>query len=240
MSEPVKALEHLDHLVPTDLWGDIEHRRPGREPEPPVSDLRRAAVIAAALAIAVVAIAIPIGIVTRDRPSNAGRTTSPDAGQVPVLNQYVNPMGIQITLDYPATWHAQSVSQTMLPDGTGGKQVGVVISNTAAAMPSVDPSMPSPGPLPNDPQLPPDFVTLTILSSEAQTDQLAPDSPLPLSMGDAKVAPGPANIRSLNVQVAGRSMVISVQSGPKASPTDLALADAIVASIRPTDSSSRD
>jgi hypothetical protein len=151
----------------------------------------------------------------------------------PELAEYTNPMGIPITMRYPADWFAQSVSQTTVPDGTGGKQTGLVISNAPAAMPSADSSTPTPGPLPEDPRLPQDFVTATILSSEADLAP-GPDSPLPLSMEGADVAPGPANIRFLEATVAGRAISISVQGGPEASRADLALADAIVASIRPS------
>lgn len=54
-------------------------------------------------------------------------------------------------------------------------------------------------------------------------------------MSDAKHAPGPVNIRSISVTVSGVSYEISIQGGPQATDSDLAVADAIVASIRPTD-----
>lgn len=163
----------------------------------------------------------------------AWRPPLAEATTVSELVEYTNPMGIPITMRYPVDWFARSVSQTTVPDGTGDKQIGVVISNASAAMPSTDPSTPSPGPLPLDPRLPPDFVTVTILSSELDLAP-GPDSSLPLSMDDAEVAPGLANIRFLEARVAGHAISISVQGGPKASRADLALADAIVATIRPS------
>ena len=70
MTERVKAMEHLDRLVPTDLWGDIEHRQPGREPEPPIPRARRVVTVLVALAIAAVAIALPIVTIVHHRGSS--------------------------------------------------------------------------------------------------------------------------------------------------------------------------
>jgi hypothetical protein len=53
-------------------------------------------------------------------------------------------------------------------------------------------------------------------------------------MDEAHVAPGGANVRILHATVAGHAINISLQGGPEASQDDYTLAEAIVASIRPT------
>jgi thiol-disulfide isomerase/thioredoxin len=172
-------------------------------------------------------------VTTSKAPSGqSGSSVSPA-----VLEQYVNPMGIPITVAYPSEWFAQSVSQPVrtASGANGGTQIGLVVSDSSAAMPTPDAAAPSPGPLPADPHLPSDFVSITILSTSAQTLPDVPDTPLPLSMRDAKVAPGGANIRILEARVTGWPLTIQVQAGPRATDADLAAADAIVASIRPSD-----
>ena len=151
-----------------------------------------------------------------------------------LTEDYTNPMGIPITFSYPSDWYADSVSQ---PAQAGsGLVIGAVISNVPTAMPSQDPSAPSPGPLPSDPNLPSDFVTITILGGTQQTSPALPDTPLPLSMRDAQPVPGVSNIRVLPARLGGMNVEIQVVAGPSASAADIATADAIVASIRMSDS----
>jgi len=58
------------------------------------------------------------------QPAAATRPAESDGPEV-----ITKPMGIPISLRYPSDWFAQSVSQTTVPDGTGDKQIGLVISN---------------------------------------------------------------------------------------------------------------
>jgi hypothetical protein len=160
---------------------------------------------------------------------------TPAGEAAPSLLTYVNPMGVQIAVDYPSDWQPQSVSQESDPAVTSAGQIGLVVSNASQAMPSPGAATPSPGPLPSDPQLPSDYVTVTILTLDAVLHGPLSPSALPLSMSDAKVVPGDGNIRILEATVSGRPLTISVQAGPDASSSDLALADAIVASIRPSE-----
>ena len=148
--------------------------------------------------------------------------------------EYVDQVGLPLSLSYPVGWFAQSIVHPA--DAVGPHQLGVIVANTSSGMPSSNTVTPTPGPLPENPNLPPDFVRLTILTNgDGQPDPAAIDSPLPLSMNDAKHAPGPVNIRSISATVSGVSYEISIQGGPQATDSDLAVADAIVASIRPTD-----
>jgi len=245
MSERVKALERIDELTPSELWTDIERRSPGPEPQPPVPRSRRLVVAAVAFAIAIAGIGIPIVVITRahDTPvgtpsGTATQTPSGTSSSAPPVRSSVERLGI--TLEYPSEWYEGLVSQpaTLDPNADEGEQFGVVLSNAPEAMPSVDPLAASPGPLPNGPNLPSDFVTVTVLAVEPELPirPYVPDTPLPLSMSDAKVVPGDDNIRILRAWVAGRGMTITVQGGPEASASDLALGDAIVASIRPMSS----
>jgi hypothetical protein len=163
--------------------------------------------------------------------STSGPATSSTGSE---LATYENPMGIQITFSYPSKWFARSVSQTV-----GGLSYGAAVSNLEAAVPSEDPAAPSPGPMPSDPNLSLDYVRVTILTSNQPATSQLPDTPLPLSMYDAaQVAPGPENLAELKARVSGVALVIQVSAGPNASADDLAAADAIVASIRPTETTS--
>jgi hypothetical protein len=87
--------------------------------------------------------------------------------------------------------------------------------------------------------LQPDFVTVTILAKEGTISSAPSDSTLPLSMDDAKPAPGPENLRILEAVVAGTPIEIAVSYGQEASSADVAAANAIVASIRPSATGSR-
>jgi hypothetical protein len=141
----------------------------------------------------------------------------------PGLGTYVNPSGIPITFTYPTGWFAASVSQT-----SDGLSNGAAISNVEDAVPSTDP-----GPMP-DASPPLDYVRVAIFAAYGRTTPILPDSELPLSMDNSKPAPGPENLRELDAQVAGVPLVIEVSAGPNASQANLAAADAIVASIRPS------
>jgi hypothetical protein len=145
-------------------------------------------------------------------------------GGASLSGTYTDPMGIPITFTYPSTWFARSVSAS-----TDGLSEGAAISNVEEGVPSTDP-----GPMP-DASPPLDFVRVTIFTAYGRTGPIVPDSALPLSMDNAKPLPGIANIRMIDAQVAGVPLVIEVSAGPSASQADLAAADAIVASIRPTD-----
>jgi hypothetical protein len=233
MRQPVKQLRQFDRVEPTPLWSAIEARHPGPELPPPVSRIRRALVIVTALAVFAVAGAFAWQAFQPGASSTG--PTSPGDG----LQSYVNPMGIQLALDYPPSWFAQSVSQdsNLDPSKTGPLQVGVVVSNAVEAMPSGSVTIASPGPLPENPDLPMDFVTVTILAKDDAIGSSAEDSPLPLSMENAKPAPGPGNVRFLEAVIAGTPIEITVSAGPNYSRADLVAADAIVASIRPSNGS---
>jgi hypothetical protein len=235
MSEPLKAFDRLDELTPTDLWSDIEHRRTGPEPEPPVSRSRRITVICVAFAIAAVAIVLPVVAITRARdaqdPNQFGTTGRRGVAE--------SPMGIPIALTYPTDWFAENVVQpaSLDPQTDAGTMFGLIISNAREAMPAPSDSHgdDDAGPLPDDPDLPPSFVSVTILATEPYPGNDGPDSSLPLSLHDAEVVPGDGNIRILEAQVAGVPFTITVRGGPLASDSDLALADAIVSSIQPAE-----
>ena len=144
-------------------------------------------------------------------------------GGASLSGTYTDPMGIPITFTYPSTWFARSVSAS-----ADGLSEGAAISNVEEAVPSTDP-----GPMP-DASPPLDYVRVTIFTANGDTGTTGSESDLPLSMDNAKVAPGGENVRVLNAQVAGVSLVIEVSAGPRASQTDLVAADAIVSSIRPS------
>jgi dipeptidyl aminopeptidase/acylaminoacyl peptidase len=150
-------------------------------------------------------------------------------------------MGIPIKLAYPPDWYAGKFSQSSNLDPTvdAERQVGLVISNAPGSMPTLSDSegADGAGPLPENPDLPPTYVTVTIFAIEG-AQSTRPDSDLPLSMDAGKVAPGGANIRSLNAQIGGVPLTIQVQGGPKYSEEDLAAAEAILASIRPVEEGS--
>jgi hypothetical protein len=239
MSDLRRRLEEIDGLDMPDGWEDIRRRqaradlpigldRPKRASAPKVG----VALLAFAVFVAAGAL-LWTGFHAGSSPAGGAESAPPTTG----LDTYVNPMGIPITVDYPDAWYAQSVSQdtNLDPAAPGSPQIGLVISNVAEAMPSPGAVTPSPGPLPEDPNVPNDFVTVTILFDDGMGRKLPvrPDSPLPLSMSDAAVVPGPANIRVLEATVAGDPLTIRVQSGPAASRADLAKADEIVGSIRP-------
>ncbi len=243
MRELKARLQGLDAAQVPDLWPDAQQRTPRAQPEPPPrlggTHARRA--VAILLTTLVVLGAVLYGL-SGLGSSTSGPATNPTASN---LESYVNPMGIPIALDYPSDWYAQSVSQDSNPNAsaTGRQQVGVVISNIAEAMPSPHAAAPSPGPLPENPNLPQNYVSLSILylvdpcgsTGGCRPGLLRPNSPLPLSMSDAKVAPGLANLAILEATVAMHNLTITLQAGPEASSSDLARADAIVASIRPTE-----
>jgi len=230
MRQTVKQLREFDRVEPTPLWSAIESRHPGPELPPPVHPIRRALVIVSALAVFTVAGAFAWQAFQPGGSSTG--PTSPSDG----LQSYLNPMGIQLALEYPSRWYAESVSQdsNLDPSKTGRLQVGIVISNSVEAMPSGSTTVSSPAPLPANPDLPMDFVTVTILANDDAIGSSVEDSTLPLLMDVAKVAPGPENVRILDAVIAGTPIQITVAAGPNSSKGDLAAADAIVASIRPS------
>jgi hypothetical protein len=220
MNELNEQMRGVDEVPFRDDWDKIQQRAASAEP---IRDLGGRNVMRA-VAISVATLVV-LGATLYGLSGLGSSTTGPSANSTSSdLATYVNPMGIPITLDYPSDWYAQSVSQPLLD--------GLVISNAAGAMPSPGADSPSPGPLPENPNLPANFVTLTVLARVTHGPP-APDSPLPLSMADAKVVPGPANIRTLEARVAGIDLEISLQGGQESSASDIAAADAIVASIRP-------
>jgi hypothetical protein len=152
-----------------------------------------------------------------------GRDSTREGPATSSLATYAEPMGIPITFSYPSDWFARSVSSS-----ADGLSSGAAISNVEAAVPSSDP-----GPMP-DASPPLDYVRVTIFASMGSMTPIIADSDLPLSMDNAKVAPGGENVKMLDAQVAGVPLVIEVSAGPNASKADIAAADAIVASIRPT------
>ncbi|MEA2520776.1 MAG: TolB protein, partial [Actinomycetota bacterium] len=169
-------------------------------------------------------------------PIGRGKTggASPPVA-VGALSTYRNQVGLALALDYPSNWFARSIVHSA--DSVGPDELGVIVANTSSGMPSATGS-PSPGPLPENPNLPADFVRLTILTKgDGHPDPGVVDSPMPLSMSHAKHAPGPVNIRSISATVSGVRYEISIQGGPQATPADLDAADQIVRSIRPTDAS---
>jgi hypothetical protein len=242
MRELKARLQGLDAAPVPDLWPDAQQRTPRAQPEPPTrlggTHVRRAVAILVATLVVLGAVLYGLSGLGSSTGGPAANPTDSD------LASYVNPMGIPITLDYPSDWYAQSVSQDSNPDpsATGRQQIGVVISNVAEAMPSPGTAAPSPGPLPENPNLPQDYVSLSILyladpcgsTGGCQPGLLRPNSSLPLSMSDAKVAPGPENLAILEATVAMHDLTIRLQAGPDASASDIAAADAIVASIRPS------
>jgi hypothetical protein len=226
MRDTKQWVSKVKQVDPPELWSEVLRRSEFAEPmddAPRRPSVGMIVLLAGTLVIVAVALYALSGL----------RSTPADVPPPPSTARYVNPMGIPITLSYPTTWHLQETND---PNVQGVHRVGgVVVSNASEAMPSPSAPTPSPGPLPTDPALPADFVTVTILARDGPPHWALSDSPLPLSMSNAKIAPspGPASIRTLGAVVAGKLISISVQSGPRATSTDLALADAIVASIRP-------
>jgi len=144
-------------------------------------------------------------------------------GGASLSGTYTDPMGIPITFTYPSTWFARSVSAS-----ADGLSEGAAISNAEEAVPPTDPGvMPNASP-------PLDYVRVTIFTANGRLG-LLPDSVLPLSMDNAKVSPGSENVKVLDATVGGTPLVIEVSAGPNASQADIDSADAIVASIKPSD-----
>jgi hypothetical protein len=236
MRDTKQWVSKVKQVGPPELWSEVLRRSEFAEP---MDDAPRrpspGMIVLLAGTLAIVAVGLYVLSGLRSTPADVSRPTSPPSATP--LARHVNLMDIPITLSYPttwytATWHAQSQSRKQT---TPVRKVGLVLSNRLDAMPvAIGDETPSPGPLPADRGLPPDYVTVTIVAQESPLGTKAADSPLPLSMSDAGVAIGPLNVRSLDAVVAGRALSISVSSGPLATSTDLALADAIVASIRPT------
>ncbi len=224
MTPRIEELDQIDRLDATELWDAIAERRPGPPPGPPVSPLRRASIIVVSLAIGAAAIAVPVA-------AFRGSNSPPPAAAAPDLAQYVNPMGIPITVSYPSDWYAASFSQ---PRQSSTDTVGLVISTSREALPAEDPSAPSPGPIPEDASLPPDFVLIYISTRDLSPQADAPpDTPLPISWDDAKPFPGPADIASVAIWVGGKHVEITVQFGDR-SPEQLFAVESLLASIRPT------
>jgi hypothetical protein len=240
MSELNERMRGVDHVPFQDDWDAVERRAASPRQMPDPAGGRGVRVVAVLAATFVVVGAALYGL------SGLGSSTDYfDTGPASSdMASYVNPMDIPITVDYPSDWYAQSVSQDSNPDPsvTGRPQIGLVVSNAPQAMPSPGDDS-SPGPLPDDPDLPSTFVTVTIIhvadpcgtsGDPCHPGLLTPNSPLPLSMSDAQIVPGDANIAILEATVSMHHLTITLRAGPEASAADLARADAIVASIRPS------
>jgi hypothetical protein len=221
-----------------ELWPEVVRRSEFAEPvnDPPhKGTVGTIALVIGTLVIFAAALYGLSGL--RSTPSDTSRPLSPSPATP--LTRHVN-LGIPITLSYPTTWyttttwHAQSQSRRQ---ATPVHEVGLVLSSRLGALPGpLGDATPSPGPLPADGgYLPTDYVNVRIDAQESPLETRAADSPLPLSMNGAEVVPGAlGNMHVLHAVVAGRAISVWVWSGPQALSTDLAIADAIVASIRPT------
>jgi hypothetical protein len=227
MTDLKERLHGVDRIHVPDLWEEVRGRASspergtsvgGAQPEPVA--WRRPVTIIAAFAVFIAA-----GVLVWQALGPSASTL----GIGPSMpNSIANPMGLPITLSYPLGWSTGPVGpdphQTSL-----NPQVGVVISNSLGVMPS---SSPSPGPIQYQ-AVDRDTVVVWVLKNPTSVSP-GPDSPLPLSMANAGVIPGPGSIRILDAQVAGVPLFIGVKSGADASKDDLAFAGAIVASIRPS------
>jgi hypothetical protein len=224
MTDLRERLHGVDRIHVPDLWEEVLGRASSPERDTSVEAARsepfawrRPVTIIAAFAVFIAA-----GVLVWQALGPSAST--PGIGPS-VPDSITNPMGLPITLSYPPGWFAGLVAPD--PRQTGGSSPsGVVISNSARVMPS---SSPSQGPIQYQ-ALGRDTVIVWVLENPTSVSP-GPDSPLPLSMANAGVIPGPGNIRVLDAQVAGVPLEIGVKSGSDASKDDLASADAIVASI---------
>ena len=219
MTDLETRLHGVDRIHVPDLWDEVRGRASSPERGTSVGTTRSRAV-AWRRPLTVIA-AFAVFIAAGELVWQALGPSASTPGSV------TNPMGLPITLSYPPGWSEGLVAPD--PGQIGPSQpVGVVISNSASVMPS---SSPSPGSIQYQ-ALDRDTVIVWVLENRTSVSP-GPDSPLPLSMANAGVIPGPGNIRILDAQVAGAPLEIGVKSGSNASKDDLASAYAIVASIRP-------
>ena len=178
--------------------------------------------VTASIAVAAIFVAVAawgLAVVGRGNPH---QTEGPIA---PSLKTYIDPGGIPITLEYPPDWFASTES---------GFKAGVNVVNDRRETPNALDRSDN------------DFFGTHIRDAVGVTVFKAPnhaptatDSTFPFDMTDAKVdlGWGQESVRYLNAQVAGVPIRITVYAAKDASPEDIAAADAIVASIRPTGSS---
>jgi hypothetical protein len=216
--------EELGRLL--DEWASLIEPDPsvlrGLPPRRPRRDrvVRLTASIAVA-AVFVAAAAWGVAVVGRD---SADHTEGPTA---PSLKTFTDPRSIPITVAYPADWFAAPNSGHSWLDGNG-----LVVVNDRREMWRALRD----GPFGTHIR---DFVGVTVFKAPNHAPTPT-DSSFPLDMADAKVDPGwgQESVRYLNAQVAGVPIRIMVLAAKDASLQNIAAADAIVASIRPTGTAS--
>jgi len=216
--------EQLGQLL--DRWARAIEPNPemlqGLPPKRPRRD--RAVRLTVSIAVAAVFIAIAawgVTVVGYDKGH-----TGP-LGPSSTLHTITNPKGIPITVSYPGDWFARENSGNTWLFGDGL----VVVNNRREANWDHLPGD-SGGPFGTHIR---DFVGLTVFKARHRAP--APtDSTFPLDMANAKVDPGwgQESVRYLNAQVGGMPIRIMVLAAKDASAQDIATAEAIVASIRPT------
>jgi thiol-disulfide isomerase/thioredoxin len=226
MPDAKRWLEPIARAQVPDVWLDALRR--AEAPIPMPKHEHRAFRVAAIL----VAAALVLGLALFGLWGLDGNDGQPLTGPTGPLSTFTDPAGIPIAVQYPADWHA-AVAQSPIGWTGVNPRVGLVVSNTIAAMPERSRGN-QPGYLPGDPDLPSSYVTVQITRSEFVASTLLQDSPLPLSMNDAVATPGRKNFRYLIAVVGGRQVFISVEAGPDASDADLERADQVVASITST------
>jgi len=215
--------EALGQLL--DTWASSIEPDPtllrGLPPKRPRRD--RAVRLTASIAVAAIFVAVAAWGVTVVGRNNADHTEGPTA---PSLKTVTNPKGIPITVSYPGDWFARQNSGNTWLFGNGL----VVVNDRREA--NWDHLPGGSGPFGTHIR---DFVGVTVFKARHQAPGPT-DSSFPLDMADAKVDTGwgQESVRYLNAQVAGVPIRIMVLAAKEATAQDIAAAEAIVASIRPS------
>ena len=216
--------EALGRLL--DQWASSIQPDSTRIPGLPPSRPRRDRIVrsTASVVVAVIFVAAAAWEVA-DIRRGTGQIEGPPAPSSTVL---IGLRDIPITVAYPADWFASTLSGHPWATGTG-----LVVVNDRRETPNALIRTDVPGPFGTHIR---DFVGVTV-SKAPNHAPTSTDSAFPLNMAEAKVDPGwgQESVRYLNAQVSGIPIRITVYAAKDPSPQDLAAADAIVASIRPTE-----
>jgi hypothetical protein len=207
-----QRLRELRADAPSDMWRRIEEG-PRNAPSVGMAS-RRQRVVAAVVALALFAVAgVFAWRALGPSPAAIGSSAPSPSG----FRVYTDPLGW--TADYPASWHVFTTARTS--DGLGAM---VTFEDPAAVREQ--------GPTQND-------VFLRIAHAiDATPHRSAGSSAFPLSVGGFKVVPGPGDLSALNFKVAGVRFFATVHIGSSASKADIAAVDHLIASIRPSGSTS--
>jgi hypothetical protein len=225
------ALRDLDDVRPDESVYRRAAQGPTR-PDLPSPANRSARIVAGVTAFAVFAVAGvfawqvlgPVG--RREGPLRRSSPSGSSASMAAGLTTWVDPLGWRV--DYPEGW-------TVTPIATQDR-----VTTTGAAFSNVDPGVASPNPATPSPvgldpnHMPADAVEVVITHREGGPvpDLLSDDTHFPVQLEELGCSLGTRLLCGALVRGNGLEYSIEVRRGPDASFEDLAVAEAIVASLR--------